>query len=560
MKVAVAVAALVAGLGLGWVLAAERSGEMSGAGHASKSGARAGSQTHGAGRVLRSLVGGNLEAEDLRALIDEANSVPYGEIERLLDEVEIAAGSPEELELVSEILHRRLLESDPERLLKRCLLRNKSAVERYAMLWARRDAAAACGFVTSRLNPSDRIKVGRPVLREIAQNDPEQALRLVGEWAGFAQRGYWMGESLRILAKSNRVELLENHLQWPSGIQKTARNAIAAMWLEDDFAGGLGWLQEQSEGGPMLSLALATNENIARGIRQNLSRLPEGWLDDVAKGSAEELVGEDPAWWLRADQESLGITAESERLIRLHALYELTTDPAYRAEAMAFAQASSGLDQDSRQTLVRGLIGRWDQDDHAGAEAWLASLGNEELAAAGREVWTMRDEPPEARPFPAPGDVIRNLAEGERHRGRQEVQDWTREGLRDARKVFANLQAPQRDQVAALMIDRVEHPPAMMADTVSHVLARQAEGVEFPSISEKDLVKCLCNTAADWGRMHPEAAAEWVESLPPGEERQWAARNVVLSWQQVAPDEARAWAESLPEDVNREQVLGGLEP
>ena len=42
------------------------------------------------------------------------------------------------------------------------------------------------------------------------------------------------------------------------------------------------------------------------------------------------------------------------------------------------------------------------------------------------------------------------------------------------------------------------------------------------------------------------AASQWVQSLPDGEARSWALKNVAFAWALYDPKEAGQWVDSLP--------------
>jgi hypothetical protein len=63
---------------------------------------------------------------------------------------------------------------------------------------------------------------------------------------------------------------------------------------------------------------------------------------------------------------------------------------------------------------------------------------------------------------------------------------------------------------------------------------------------------------SSWGRKDPVAAGRWVNSLPSGEARLWAAKNLAAQWNEYEPAAARQWTAGLPAD-ERNQVQAYLD-
>jgi hypothetical protein len=55
-----------------------------------------------------------------------------------------------------------------------------------------------------------------------------------------------------------------------------------------------------------------------------------------------------------------------------------------------------------------------------------------------------------------------------------------------------------------------------------------------------------------WARHDPAGAAQWVETLPPGEAQQWAAANVASNWGRHDSASTATWIERLPEGPARQ--------
>jgi hypothetical protein len=66
------------------------------------------------------------------------------------------------------------------------------------------------------------------------------------------------------------------------------------------------------------------------------------------------------------------------------------------------------------------------------------------------------------------------------------------------------------------------------------------------------LTRQTSGLVSSWGRKDPVAAGRWVNSLPAGEARLWAAKNLAAQWAEYEPSAARQWAAGLPADERRQ--------
>jgi len=67
-------------------------------------------------------------------------------------------------------------------------------------------------------------------------------------------------------------------------------------------------------------------------------------------------------------------------------------------------------------------------------------------------------------------------------------------------------------------------------------------------------LKLAAEHASDWARSDPTAASEWTRTLPPGEPKLWAMRNLAATWAGYDPAGARQWVNSLP-SADRDAVV-----
>ncbi|MGI9240487.1 MAG: hypothetical protein ACR2RV_06780 [Verrucomicrobiales bacterium] len=107
--------------------------------------------------------------------------------------------------------------------------------------------------------------------------------------------------------------------------------------------------------------------------------------------------------------------------------------------------------------------------------------------------------------------------------------NWMGSDPDGARAWIETLENP-RDRTSAL-----QHLVYNIGDNTEW-LAAQVSGL--PSNSQTQ--NLISNLAQRWGQLDPQAAAEWVQTLAPGQAKQWARQNLMSHWAQSDPAAAAA--------------------
>jgi hypothetical protein len=155
----------------------------------------------------------------------------------------------------------------------------------------------------------------------------------------------------------------------------------------------------------------------------------------------------------------------------------------------------------------------------------------------------------------APADLMRSLAD-ETVTSLPSNINWSPAETTDAIKLASQL-APDK---AARVLPSIQS--ALFGELPRPVLgAMVGRALEVPleagSQAQRQQTRAACELAADWAINEPRQAADWVETLPTGEARLWAAKNVALQWSHYSTAEVQAWAKTLPEG-ERKAVLAVL--
>ena len=509
---------------------------------------------------LQGIMDGSQGQERMRAMIGLANSVPVEEIETWLDNFYLDTSDAWIDKVCTEILHTRLFEAHPDRFMERCLRLGQVHTEEFMARWTQSDPEAAEAFIEGLSDPKEKTKLTSVLIGELARLQPLRAMDLITQLGDDLKATRGFSNTFAALAKTHRAELLETLRGWPPDVAKQALEQVAAQHSREDLEGALKWMEGEERGRDLFFSVCQLNRAIAPDLIEMAAELPEGWLNSALSRSWYALSRDDPMMWMGVDAESLRVTPGMLDQLQRLAIGQLQVTAENRAEVMALLDEGAGYDVRTRQAAVESIAGGWMAEDRESAEQWVEGLEDEKLREAGlarlnREEQSWEDPPPPA------GDLLRhlageNLAQGGRLYTRQ-IRNWTANDLAEARASFREMPAEVRDRASRFMIDQANWQVAapIRSEALSHLVVSGSNG----GLSERQFLGRVSETAAQWGRSDPAAAAQWVTSLPEGDAREWAARNVVREWAGHSEQEARSWVEGLNRGAERTLLLEVLE-
>lgn len=524
--------ALALGAILGWEGSARLLKRQDDAPHPAKSD-REPSMAEGIG--AGSVAGAGSPDSRLRAVIGQAHSLNEEELVRSFLEGDLGTGDPTLDTLFAQIVTDRILAIDPERCISTLLERNHRWTGSSFLTWARRDVSAAESFLLA-LNDRRRVKtLAQELLTARLEKDPVAALELIPRL--FAQAGseFHLGTSnFSKLAKSHRTELLAAAKNWPTKLQRHAEVVVAHEWLQTDFTGAMAWLEGMDHQATLLRQALQHGRDLGSVFLEKWDDLEPDLRRQLAEGTGYSLVSGNPLGWLRRDAESLGL--EEELVSKLHegaARHIESNNHELAEEALPLLKPSARNDLLKRMKKPAGE-GAPESASYYEQLRWTPEEYIAELAATGDA--------------PAPS-------------GWSPATRWTAEDVARARTQVEQLTEAERRQLAP----RASQFPPVLATDLYRITLDSKESVESELTADErkrfayGLSRGVSLVARDWAYADAPAAAAWVTSLPDGDERFWAAQNLVSVWIDQDPAAARGWANNLTNDTDREAVLKVIE-
>lgn len=458
--------------------------------------------------------------ERLRATIALARSLPVSELEKWYDAEWFTLSGGMEENLFYRITRARWLEEEPAGLMKHCLRNSNDQTYVLATEWGRTDPAGALAFLTGLKDPADRNRIASALSGGIAETDPD---------------------------------LLERESAfWPATLRKEALNSISQAALKKDFAAGIAALRDAPDGMERFTAAM-NDSTLASQLLDHAASLPPGWLDSMAD-RGWQIVSADPGKWLSADLAALGFDKQHAQQMRSYAIDRLSSKDPQRALEMA---RNPDLAADERINLMQDGLSTLAQQDRAAAEAWAAGLTDEAQIAMAQE--TLKESSSSVsssdKPIP-PKQWLSELAGMNNGSGLwnhlQRAGSWNQEETAEARDAFRQLPDEQRVTVAQRLSDSDSNgaAPSLRAEALNYLLENPPDLDSAPDPDTGRLPSSplpgVVQFASSWGSQDPQAAGQWVKSLPPGEARLWAAKNLAAQWADYEPSAALQWAAGLP--------------
>jgi hypothetical protein len=161
------------------------------------------------------------------------------------------------------------------------------------------------------------------------------------------------------------------------------------------------------------------------------------------------------------------------------------------------------------------------------------------------------------REFATPEEWIAGALTGESgglrvHYLDSSLRGWSPAQLNELTTRFQELPAEQRDRIAQFVVESSysinRNAPALAGEAVRHLLTAEPTGAEDER-QARQLTQLASSNAVRWVLQDAEAASAWVNSLPAGDAKLWAQKNMAANWANYDPEAAAQWVQSLPAEA-----------
>jgi hypothetical protein len=550
--------AFLASAVLGWHLANSRSTGPTVEAHPARS-VRESRPTQPAkrnGRVeeqLRQIRTASSPVEKMRATVALAYALKPSEFPEWMEGDRFSIRSGPELSVFRMIIFERWIKEAPDTLIGWATKNNYGQAGRALLSLAKSDPQQLIAHFRS--NPNGEVELG--VLREIAKHQPALALERLQELsaAKLSNRIASSADGLLIeLAKKSPSSLQAALDTLSPELRTLAESALSGERLATSFATEMNALSGHPEGLRILKENLSKRPELSTQLLKHLGRIPDEWKQLIAKNWGSSAF-HDGKKWFEADLESAGFSPSQAKAIKGKALQSLASkDPEFALTNL------SAADESSKDYILASIFSR--EGDEARTEKLISLLTSEEDRKRAGHLLLQESLSNKANPT-KPGEWLTQLSQLDERKGlpyaaMANLQKWDTAQLAEARASFKQMPAEQKQHIALMIASSTSSSDMhsdFFGDTLHFLVSHP------PTASQTRQVDPVMASSAYAARLvarNPSEATSWVESLPEGQAKLWARKNVAANWQQYDPAAARAWIKTLPEGT-REEVTKYLQ-
>lgn len=560
-----AVAAFVATAALGWNLAGESKPAApvaaTPAGTTAKKSARTerGNGRYGTPAYVREAMksirnAGSTEGR-MRATIELARTLPVADIAAWLDGRWFDTGDGFDLTLFNKIVKQRWREEDPESLLLWSFKNGAETSQSIVREWAANDPQRLIEFY--RKNPNDAMELQS--LSEVAKKDPALA---IGRLQEMIARGIPSSASgydqflLTKLAASSPAALEAALGSLPAAWQVKAEMALVGERLKTSFDEEIRKLWDRPDGWKLFENC-AYGEGVSEKLLGELANLPASWRTSMASNYHRYLNFANAETWIDADLEGSGFTDEQAKRIRMGALQNLTYQ---KPELTLELLGEMEMDDNERRSVISNVFANAARNPEK-LENLMAMLASDEEREMARTAVGQSIGGASTPKVEEPADWLAQAGEidhqGSSYQFVSMLQNWDKEKIAELTGQFRAMPDEGKRKVATLLTGQnfggESLDPALQAEAIRYLVAtplEQAEnGQEGLRVQDAHLASVH---AVKWAAKDPVAASEWVQTLPAGDAKLWAQKNLAKNWAQYDPDAAGQWVASLPAAARKE--------
>jgi hypothetical protein len=519
------------------------------------------------GQKVRALTHAVMSAGDtsdrMRATISLVNTLPLSELTAWLNERRFESREGFELTLFSKLAKERWRNEDPEGFLRWSTREGDRSASVIFSQWAESDPQRLLSF----FKESPEVGGELNALGQIAKHDPSLALGRYREMLANAELGdgndYLARQFLGELAASS-PEALEAALDsLPDNQRSLAESALVGERLKSDFDGEIRELWARPDGWKLFEEGLSTeSENdIGSQMLANLDEMPDSWKAKLADRSYRFISDENATDWLALDFEAYGFSESQAKQTQTYAIQVVSRkDPARALQSLE----GPGADDRFRKSIISSLFSRHANDSNKTEElmALLNTEADREVANAmieSRQQSNLEESSAQER-IETPSQWIEqaqnvDLDSGNAYQMEAQLRNWSKEKFDELAVEFQSM-PDENKQVVARILSGVGSntviDPELKGEAIRYLVANPPDEEGGAQRQSQSASAMTSQHVVQWGMKDPIAASEWTRSLPAGDARLWAQKNLAANWAQYDPDAASQWVGTLPAAERKE--------
>ncbi len=286
---------------------------------------------------------------------------------------------------------------------------------------------------------------------------------------------------------------------------------------------------------------------ISEHLLANLSRLPASWRTMMSERSYRFINNDNAAKWAVADLEDAGFSKYQSDQIRARALSSLYREP----ETAIRLMGEFDMDESNRHNVLSNIFGNL--KDPGQAAGLIAKLNTEEDREYARSLTSSREQQVDQPKIDTPDAWLAAAAAIDPKTGRLSYQfsnalsDWDSGKRADLVRQFQALPDESKRAIAeGLARGGYSSQNPLQADAVRFLISNpstepEPEGSNNPKAAENRTSSLAVNYVSSLAQTDPTGAGEWIRTLPNGEPKLWAQKNLHGLWSQYDPQAADQW-------------------
>ncbi|MEO5713258.1 MAG: hypothetical protein ABIT37_07195 [Luteolibacter sp.] len=490
--------------------------------------------------------------ERMRATIEMANTMPVSEIEAWLEGRWFDTGGGFDLSLFNKILKERWSREDPEGLV---LWNMKNGGNANAILaeWAKNEPQRVIDFFKAHPNPQLQIDT----LTALVKTNPSLALQGLQEMAATGsalgnQTEYYIDSLLQELTKSSPAALEAVLDSLPPAMKLKAESALIGQKLSVSFNKEFQKLLDRPDG-----LKIFQNLRGVKGLGdkllENLATLPPAWRTSLASNFYNLIDDSNSKKWFSTDLAAAGFTPEEMKNIRSYALSRLGNR---QPEEALKLMAGSSLGAEEKESVLGNIFGRLSDEPEKAAKLLALLTSPEDRQAAQKTIdsnggntrITQVEKPREwlekVSSFTSRESIYLNPY-------LSMIKGWDQEKITELTTQFRAMPDDKKQQIAQVIAqaqvgNREVSNPTLQGEAIRYLLTNPVAPAEGKETNRtENPVRQTSQFAVGWAKSDPTAASAWVQTLPSGDAKLWAQKNLAANWNQYDPQATEQWLKTL---------------
>lgn len=447
-----------------------------------------------------------------------------------------------ELMIFSKILMDRWQAEDPDGLLAWAEKNQNGAADGLMQEWAAKDPQRLLDYFKTHRNDRKELEM----LGHLAAKSPDLAIQRLKEMTAAGVPPDAMGSAsglMAVLAEKSPAGLAALLDSLLGEMRLEAEGALGSRLLKASFSDGIQYLAARPDGWKILSEHVDITNEMTSKLIDELPNLPLEWIRGIASNPWQIVTESTAQKWWDTDLQAAGFSPGEIKMIRAGALTQLAgRDP----EGAIRRLGEEEFNSNQRRNVLASTFNHGEPEK---LRPLLEQLTNEEERKIATQILDRRSAPAvEFAKVNSPDELwskVDSAAAAASYLS--QTRDWDAGKIAALTAGFKGLPDDRKALIAqTITAEYSGFPPPLQGEAMRYLVANPGLAKNITNDGYSSLTAQSSRYAANLLVKDPVAASSWVESLPAGENKAWAQKNLISNWQQYDPKAAAAWEKGLP--------------